>query len=379
MNELEIVRYSRIEGVNMFFNTLDYRTNHFHDEWEFIINLDQPLILSTATEKTRIAEGELLVLPPYRNHEIIKDQKSCTFLCLQISPDLFPSCPQLKSTFTQVVRASTCFSKAELQNLRRMMFQMMDIYLNLQPFSELEFMSLAAKFLYEIFSHVPYRIMTSEELASIQKRGERLVRFKQFVDNNYRYKIRLADFAKEEGCSLSYISAFIKEGLNMSFRDYVMQVRFYAALKMISQTRLGLQEICNECGFSDYRYFTAIFQEKTGMSPKEFRAHPVEFEGTSVHVHQSIHSREKFYSLQESKRKLEGLRSKEFELDQSMVETNPVQTIQAKTQAAALDQAKTPVFSADTASAVDFRSLQNPNRKQEPAGSDRSLQGTIHS
>lgn len=79
MNELESVRYSRIKGVNIFFNTLDYRTNHFHDEWEFIINLDQPLILSTSTEKARIAEGELLVLPPYRNHEIVKDQKSCTF------------------------------------------------------------------------------------------------------------------------------------------------------------------------------------------------------------------------------------------------------------------------------------------------------------
>lgn len=316
MNELEIVRYSRIEGVSMFFNTLDYRTNHFHEEWEFIVPLDQPLILSTSTEKSRIEEGELLVLPPYRNHEIVMDQSSVTFLCLQISPELFPSCPQLKSAFTEVVRVSGLFDPQELQNLRQMMFKMMDIYLNLKPFSELKFMSLAAEFLQEIFDRVPYRILTTEELISIQKRGERLVRFKQFVDNNYRYKIKLADFAREEGCSLSYISAFIKEGLNVSFRDYVMQVRFYAALKMISQTRLSLQEICNECGFSDYRYFSAIFQEKTGMSPKEYRTHPSELDNSSVHIHQSIHSREKFYSLEESRRKLENLRCKSFQADQ---------------------------------------------------------------
>lgn len=305
MKELEIVRYSRIEGVRMFFNTMDYRTNHFHEEWEILLVVDQPLILLTSSEKKLVRPGDVLVFPPYLNHEIQKVDKSCTFLCLQIAPEVFPACPSLESTVTEFTDIREFFAPDQFKTLQSLLFKAMDIYLNLKDFDELHFMSVAAQILFSLLEHVPYRKMTTEELNSVQKRGERLLRFKKFVDENFRYKIRLADFAAQEQCSLSYMSAFIKEGLNLSFRDYVTQVRFYAALKMMAHTSKSLQEISSECGFSDYRYFSAVFQERTGKSPKEFRRQPVELNDQAVHVHQTIHSLEYLYPAGESRKLLE--------------------------------------------------------------------------
>ena len=36
MEELEIIRHRQIDGISIFFDTVDYRTPHFHQEWELI-------------------------------------------------------------------------------------------------------------------------------------------------------------------------------------------------------------------------------------------------------------------------------------------------------------------------------------------------------
>ena len=36
MKELEIVRHVQMDGLSLFFDTVDYRTPHFHAEWELI-------------------------------------------------------------------------------------------------------------------------------------------------------------------------------------------------------------------------------------------------------------------------------------------------------------------------------------------------------
>ena len=61
-------------------------------------------------------------------------------------------------------------------------------------------------------------------------------------------------------------------------------------------------EICMKSGFSDYRYFSRAFQKQCGMTPEEYsrsaRATWVE----NVQVCHSIHSRELFYSWEDSLR-----------------------------------------------------------------------------
>ena len=69
---------------------------------------------------------------------------------------------------------------------------------------------------------------------------------------------------------------------------------------MMASGKASLQEISSECGFSDYRYFVGEFRERTGMLPCDYRRNPASIDDLSVHVHQSIHSLERFYTRKES-------------------------------------------------------------------------------
>ena len=47
VHELEIIRYPQTDGLCMFFDTIDYRTAHFHPEWEILLVLENPLLIHT--------------------------------------------------------------------------------------------------------------------------------------------------------------------------------------------------------------------------------------------------------------------------------------------------------------------------------------------
>lgn len=304
MEELEIVRYARMEGMRMFFNKIDFRTFHFHEEWEILLAVENPLVVRTSSKEFVLQEGEICVLNPYAVHELQKKEKSSTFLCLQVSPDLFPAAMQLKNMVLEDYEAGPYYDANGMARLCLHLLALMDLYLQSPPNYELKASASAAIILSSVLDHMPSRKLTNSELDSLIAKSQRITSFKKFVDQNYRHTIHLKDFAHEEGCTLSYLSTFIKKELNMSFRDYVNQVRFYASLKIILDPHLKMQQICDECGFSDYRYFSAVFKENTGMSPLEFRRQPVEIAEAQMHVHQSIHSLERFYTVSESRKLL---------------------------------------------------------------------------
>ena len=88
MNELEIIRHERIPGLTAFFNAVDYRTPHFHPEWELMWLLDHPLTVSRGGGSFRAEKGSLLLFQPNEPHELHMIDEKCTFLCLQVSPEL---------------------------------------------------------------------------------------------------------------------------------------------------------------------------------------------------------------------------------------------------------------------------------------------------
>ena len=43
MSELEIIQYPQVGGISVFLDTVEYRTPHFHPEWELIWIVDGKL------------------------------------------------------------------------------------------------------------------------------------------------------------------------------------------------------------------------------------------------------------------------------------------------------------------------------------------------
>ncbi len=302
MNELEIIRHDRIPGLTAFFNTVDYRTPHFHPEWELMWLLDHPLTVSRGGGSFRAEKGSLLLFQPNEPHELHMIDEKCTFLCLQVSPELL----RLDSDLVVEDILLNPYLGGRAEQVRTAMLEIADAYLSQEPYSPLLCIGRACLVFHEILCGIPVRAITREELISQEKRNKRLASLIRFVDENYMHKIRLSDFAASEGFSMSYLSHFIKSTLNQSFQEYVNSVRVNCACKLISGGEEKLTAVCMASGFSDYRYFSAAFKKQFGMTPEQYKLSLKKPENAVIH--HSIHSLERFYTDDQSKAIIAALR-----------------------------------------------------------------------
>lgn len=302
MNELEIIRHSRIPGMTVFFNTVDYRTPHFHPEWELIWLLDNPMTVSGGGGSFRAERGDLLLFQPSEPHELHKVEENCTFLCLQVSPELL----RLENDLVVEPILLNPFLGEQAGALRSTLLAVAQAYLNREQFSNLFCVGQACLMFHQILNAVPVRAITREERISQEKRNKRLTSLIRFVDENYMHKIRLSDFAEVEGFSMSYLSHFIKSTLNQSFQEYVNSVRVNCACKLISGGEEKLTAVCVASGFSDYRYFSSAFKKQFGMTPEQYKLSLKKPENAVIH--HSIHSLERFYTDEQSRAILAELR-----------------------------------------------------------------------
>lgn len=297
MNELEIIQYRQIEGLSVFFDTVDYRTSHVHPEWELIWLLESPLAVTCGAEKYRVEPGQMILFNPNEPHEFHKTGASATFLCLQISPAVLP---EVTNIYLDGKLPHSYFSPAEMDRLKENVLDILRAYISQEPWFTLYCMGKSCLVLHQILRGLPSHILTPEESSSIDKRNARLKRLIRFVDENYSHKIRLEDFAAAEGCSMSYLSRFIKNNLNQNFQAYVTSVRFNCACKLIAEGGKQMLDVCMESGFSDYRYFSREFQKQYGMTPEEYSRYVGSLRPEPTAARHSLHSIERFYTREES-------------------------------------------------------------------------------
>jgi len=88
-------------------------------------------------------------------------------------------------------------------------------------------------------------------------------------------RLTLAALAKRLGYSEYYTSRKFREISGMQLRDYLRFRRLAFALKALRDTRESILHIAVQYGFSSHEAFTRAFRDAYGVSPSEYRRHPV--------------------------------------------------------------------------------------------------------
>ena len=200
MEELEIIPHQHVDGMRIFINKVEYRSPHFHPDWELLWVLDTPLSITSSQRQDLIQPGELILFPPNYPHEFHKMERPCTFLCLQISSKIFSGTANLR---TEDIRLANWLSKEDDRWLRQAIVDTARSCWNREPFFGVFCLGQCGLILYKLLSLLSSHIMSAEETANAEQRNARLMRLIQFVDENYMHKIRLSDFARQEGLSVS--------------------------------------------------------------------------------------------------------------------------------------------------------------------------------
>ncbi len=270
MSEIEIIRYTGIRGIKLFFNTVYRRTPHQHREMEIILVVRNEMKIECERGVFTAGPGCMLFFNPGEIHKL-ESTDGCTFLCLQIRPDIFPGCGTENLFFDAQVSigGTDC---GELKEIKQFLLTITEAYFRREEGFELYCHATAGLLIHKLLAFLPYHFLTAAERETRLIRNERMHRMFSFVEKNYMHKVRLSDFAEEEGMSMSYLSHFVKDSIGMTFQEYVTEVRLDAACQMILESpKDRLIDICYASGFSDYRYFCAAFKKRLGTTPDLFR------------------------------------------------------------------------------------------------------------
>lgn len=91
---------------------------------------------------------------------------------------------------------------------------------------------------------------------------------KRFLEQN----LTIVILAKELGTNRKYLSRYFNETCNLSFRDWLNDLRMQEAKRiLLDNGNITVETIASECGFTSRTHFHTLFVKKFGMTPSQFR------------------------------------------------------------------------------------------------------------
>ncbi len=90
-----------------------------------------------------------------------------------------------------------------------------------------------------------------------------------YLNNNIQYPISIGDLSRQFYISESYICRIFKSATGTTINKYVTARRISIAKSLLAEG-IGVSEVCDRCGFSDYSNFLKAFTKSVGISPKKY-------------------------------------------------------------------------------------------------------------
>lgn len=113
----------------------------------------------------------------------------------------------------------------------------------------------------------------AEVLAFSGKQEGRAAQVQRFFSRRYQEDVGLEDLARELHLSTSRTSHLVIELLGDSFQNLLRRTRVESAQAFLEASDMRVHEIAAAVGMTDPYYFSRVFREVTGVSPREYRQH----------------------------------------------------------------------------------------------------------
>ncbi len=92
-----------------------------------------------------------------------------------------------------------------------------------------------------------------------------------FIRNNYSKDITLTEAASLVGVTPEYLSKLFNQKINVNFVVFLRNFRISMAKRMILSGKYRIQEVAEQVGFKDPKYFNKVFKSVCGISPSEYK------------------------------------------------------------------------------------------------------------
>ena len=92
------------------------------------------------------------------------------------------------------------------------------------------------------------------------------------MSENFLYNLKIEEFAKLCGRSLSGFKRDFKTTFNTTPSRWVKSKRLEHARALLSESNLNINQICYDCGYINSSHFIKSFKEKYNIPPQKYRS-----------------------------------------------------------------------------------------------------------
>jgi AraC-like DNA-binding protein len=93
----------------------------------------------------------------------------------------------------------------------------------------------------------------------------------QFMKANISKRLMVDEIASYVQYSPSHYTALFKKKTGMAPLDYFIKMKIRYACQLLTKNELKVKEVAERAGYDDPYFFSKIFKQVTGKSPKEYR------------------------------------------------------------------------------------------------------------
>lgn len=112
-----------------------------------------------------------------------------------------------------------------------------------------------------------------------QTNSDMIERIKLYVEEHLSREITRKEIAEFAGFNQEYLSTLFKKETGDTLSEYIQKKRLSVAKKLLRQTNLPISLISQDCGYETLSYFSNVFRQKVGLSPREYRKQCVQKKG----------------------------------------------------------------------------------------------------
>ncbi len=110
-----------------------------------------------------------------------------------------------------------------------------------------------------------------EEAASVGGASV-LRRFEALIEQNFRARWRVADYAAALGMSATHLTRLTNAEAGMSASALIEARIMREARRELAYTTLSIAQIAYDLGYEDPAYFSRVFSRATGLTPSQYRS-----------------------------------------------------------------------------------------------------------
>ncbi|SEW01511.1 AraC family transcriptional regulator [[Clostridium] fimetarium] len=152
--------------------------------------------------------------------------------------------------------------------LMRLFVSMQNEYNNYNRYSEIILKSLLNQI---IIISIRERVSNTNNNIILEKEEAHIIKAVQYIDNNYYTSPSLNITAAIVYLTPTYFSKLFKKAMGCTYSEYLNNAKLDNARRLLVETNLTMNEISENCGFSNSNYFCDVFKRTENLSPTNFR------------------------------------------------------------------------------------------------------------